>query len=229
MANVLLGNAIPKHLIGTTDSNFYVHYSELSTVEANWDLPTLGRRDVGANVFAFVAQETHDKIQTLVNPPLSQTFLNTSYPGPFNSVNVTSLPVPNTKLVVNGRKVLESIVKIWGSPELQRCTPYTGSVEVPSGANPPVIPKGCWFIHWHSIHSVIWPHPKKKTSFFLNFTYVCWQSVKFSWFYTCVCSRLWGVGELFHLMLWFFPLNTLFWVYPERRDYERSWSLPHLS
>ena len=143
MANILLGNAIPKHLIGTTDSNFYDHYSEISTVEANWDLPTLGRRDVGANVLAFVAQETHDVIRPLVNPPLSKTFLNSSYPGPFNSVNVTSLPVPNTRLVVNGRRVLESIVKIWGSPELQRCTPYTGSVEDPSGTNPPVLPKGC--------------------------------------------------------------------------------------
>jgi len=143
VANILLGGAVPKHLIGTTDSNFYDHYSEISTVEANWDLPTLGRRDVGANVFAFVAQETHDSIRPLVNPPLSQTFLNSSYPGPYNSVNVTSLPIPNTSLVVNGRRVLDSIVKIWGSPELQKCTPYTGSVEVPSGTNPPVLPKGC--------------------------------------------------------------------------------------
>jgi len=143
VVNILLGNAVPKHLIGTTDGNFYNHYSELSTVEANWDLPTLGRRDVGANVFAFVAQETHDTIRPLVNPPLSQTFLNASYPGPFNSVNVTSLPIPNTTLVVNGRRVLDSIVKIWGSPGLQKCTPYTGSVEVPSRTNPPVFPKGC--------------------------------------------------------------------------------------
>lgn len=142
--NVLLGGAIPKHLMGTTDSSFYDHYSELATVEANWDLPTLGRRDVGANVFAFVAQETHDEIRTPENPPLSQTFLNSSYPGPFNSVNnATSLPVPNTSLVVNGRQVLDSVVKIWGTPELQKCTPYTGSVEVPSGANPPVLPDGC--------------------------------------------------------------------------------------
>ena len=139
----MLGGVIPKHLIGTKDSNFYNHYSEIATVEANWDLPTLGRRDVGANVFEFVAQKTHDEIRTLKNPPLSQTFLNSSYPGPFNSVNVIPIQIPNTRLVVNGRRVLDSIVKIWGSPELQRCTPYTGSVEVPSGANPPVLPKGC--------------------------------------------------------------------------------------
>jgi len=143
VANILVGNAVPKHLIGTTDSNFYNHYSEIATVEANWDLPTLGRRDVGANVFAFVAEQTHDLIRPLENPPLSQTFLNSSYPGPFNSINVIPLPIPNTTLVVNGRRVLDSIVKVWGSPELQRCTPYTGSVEVPSGTNPPVLPKGC--------------------------------------------------------------------------------------
>ena len=143
VANILLGNAVPKHLIGTTDSNFYVHYSELATVEANWDLPTLGRRDVGANVFSFVAEQTHNVVRNILDPPLEQTFLNSSYPGPFNSVTVTELPIPNTRLVVNGRRVLESIVKTWGSPELQRCTPYTGSLDVPSGTNPPVLPKGC--------------------------------------------------------------------------------------
>jgi acid phosphatase len=143
VANILLGGAVPKHLIGTNDSVFYDHYSELATVEANWGLPTLGRRDVGANVFSFVAKKTHDKIRSLVNPPLDQTFLNTSYPGPYNSFNVTPLPIPNTGLVVNGRRVLDSIVRTWGSPELQRCTPYNGSLEVPSGANPPVLPEGC--------------------------------------------------------------------------------------
>jgi acid phosphatase len=73
VANILLGGAVPKHLIGTNDSVFYDHYSELATVEANWGLPTLGRRDVGANVFSFVAKKTHDKIRSLVNPPLDQT------------------------------------------------------------------------------------------------------------------------------------------------------------
>lgn len=39
----LLGGAVPKHLAGTVDDTFYNHYSELSTVEANWGLHTLGR------------------------------------------------------------------------------------------------------------------------------------------------------------------------------------------
>ena len=137
---ILLGGAVPQHLVGTSDSNFYTHYSDIATIEANWDLPTLGRYDVGANVYALVAEKTHDELRTL---DINQVLLNQSYPGLFNSVNVTALPIPNTKLVVNGRRVLESIVKTWGSPELQKCTVYNGSLTIPSGENPPVLPKGC--------------------------------------------------------------------------------------
>lgn len=32
---VLLGDAMPKELVGTADGNYYNHYSELATVEAN--------------------------------------------------------------------------------------------------------------------------------------------------------------------------------------------------
>ena len=39
----LLGGAIPARSVGTVDKTFYNHYSELSTVEANWALHTLGR------------------------------------------------------------------------------------------------------------------------------------------------------------------------------------------
>jgi acid phosphatase len=34
--SVLVGDVVPEELVGTTDSNFYNHYSEISTVEANW-------------------------------------------------------------------------------------------------------------------------------------------------------------------------------------------------
>jgi hypothetical protein len=34
--SVLLGDAVPEELEGTTDDNYYNHYSEISTVEANW-------------------------------------------------------------------------------------------------------------------------------------------------------------------------------------------------
>ena len=138
---ILLGNAVPSDLVGTQDSTFYTHYSDLATVEANWKLHTLGRYDVGANVFSFVAKETGDVIRTL--PNLDQTFLNSSYPGIFNTGPQAPLPIPNTSLVVDCRTVLPAIVKTWGSPALQKCTTYNGSVIVPSSANPPVLPAGC--------------------------------------------------------------------------------------
>jgi Phosphoesterase family len=63
---VFIGDSIPDELVGTTDDKFYDHYSEISTVEANWDLYTLGRWDVGANVFANVAQHTGDRSAQVV-------------------------------------------------------------------------------------------------------------------------------------------------------------------
>ncbi|KAF8812749.1 acid phosphatase [Phlegmacium glaucopus] len=143
VAAILLGGAVPASLVGTSDTAFYDHYSEIATVEANWGLPTLGRYDVGANVFSFVAQHTGDVVRTLGSPSLSQTFLDSSYPGLFNSKTKRSLPVPNTTLVVNGRAVLPQIVQTWGSAALQACTVYNGSLGVPSGANPPVLHAGC--------------------------------------------------------------------------------------
>jgi hypothetical protein len=63
VAGILLGSVIPKNLIGTKDDSYYNHYSELSSVEANWDLHTLGRWDVGANVWEFVGKNTGDVIR----------------------------------------------------------------------------------------------------------------------------------------------------------------------
>ena len=145
VVGILLGSAVPTDLVGTSDTAFYDHYSQLATVEANWDLPTLGRYDVGANVFSFVAQQTGDKIRTLTSPlaTLSETLLDASYPGIFNSEKTAPLPIPNTSLVVNGRSVLPAIVQTWGTAALQACTAYNGSLGVPSAKNPPVLPKGC--------------------------------------------------------------------------------------
>ena len=138
---VLLGTAVPRELVGTSDAAFYNHYSNLATVQANWRLHTLGRFDVGSNVFSFVAKHTGDKIRTLET--LSETFLNASYPGPFNNVPTGEFHIPNTRLIVNGRSVLPKIIETWGSRELQRCTIYTGALEIPSALNPPVLPEGC--------------------------------------------------------------------------------------
>jgi acid phosphatase len=115
---ILLGDAVPQHLVGTTDSNYYNHYSEIATVEANWDLHTLGRWDVGANVYKFVADKTKvDKVrQWTGKPALNDMYFNTSYPGNFNSINSSvPWPVPNTKAEYACRSVLPEIVKTWGS------------------------------------------------------------------------------------------------------------------
>ena len=133
---VLLGDAIPQDLVGTTDNNFYDHYSEVSTVEANWGLYTLGRWDVGANVFSFVAAKTGDQLRTLQKPPLDQTYLNSSYPGILNTKTYAAQPVPDCDSQRNGRTTLPAIKKIWSSQQAKNY--YHGQLEIPSGMNPPV-------------------------------------------------------------------------------------------
>jgi hypothetical protein len=138
--SIILGDAVPKKLVGTTDSQFYNHYSELATVEANWDLHTLGRWDVGANIFSFVADKTGDENTAWATASglSSSHFFNSSFSGPFSDDDkVTTLPVPNTKLVRNGRKVLGKIARTWGDASLQSQTYYQNTVQIPDGMHPP--------------------------------------------------------------------------------------------
>lgn len=135
--SVLLGDAVDPKLAGTTDTTFYDHYSEIATVEANWDLHTLGRWDVGANVFNIVAEKTGDEIRAWEGTPdFTNTFLNNSYPGIFNiDVGIvpsafSPQPVPNSNLVVNGRTVLPLIQSEWLSQVDQSY--YQGQLEIPS-------------------------------------------------------------------------------------------------
>lgn len=137
--SVLLGDSVPKHLIGTTDSSYYDHYSELSTVEANWDLYTLGRWDVGANVFSEVAARTGDQVREwCAKPSLNDRFFNSSYAGIFNSKTWAPQPVPNSLSFRNGRTTLPSIQEQWITQQYK--TYYYGQLEIPDGANPPVYP-----------------------------------------------------------------------------------------
>jgi hypothetical protein len=56
---LLLGNAVPESLWGQTDPYFYTHYSQLATVELNWNLYNLGRGDATPpynNIYSFVAK-----------------------------------------------------------------------------------------------------------------------------------------------------------------------------
>ncbi|KAI6979182.1 acid phosphatase phoa [Hortaea werneckii] len=138
--SVLLGGAVPKDLEGSKDDKYYNHYSELSTVEANWNLHTLGRWDVGANVFDLVACETGD----IYRPNLAATaeeptiFYNSSFAGPFNE-DFQSAPYspPNLdiKSPMTHRTVLPAIKKQWkGHTE---GTYYHDRVEIPDGQHPP--------------------------------------------------------------------------------------------
>ena len=135
--SILLGGAVPKSLQGTTDSNYYNHYSGLSTVEANWGLHTLGRFDIGANVFKLVADQTNDSIRTWpqITGDNPTVFSNQSFAGYFNSDNTqVPFPAPNINAVVNSRTVLPAIRKTWAS---SKNSYYTTNVQIPDGLNPP--------------------------------------------------------------------------------------------
>jgi len=137
--SILLGGAVAGQE-GTTDSSYYNHYSEIATVEANWGLDTLGRWDVGANVFAHVAAQTGDRVRANdavagANPTV---FQNSSFAGPFNDgFAQAGYPAPNTTLVSpNGRRhVLPAIVAQYAG--VQNETYYNATVAIPDGRHPP--------------------------------------------------------------------------------------------
>lgn len=120
VAGILLGDAIPHKLRGTVDDAYYNHYSEISTVEANWGLHHLGRWDVGANVWSWVGRKTGDKIRkwngAIAHGSFESYYWNQSYGGVFSSANDTThtYVAPNLKLKHNGRTILPAIAKLWG-------------------------------------------------------------------------------------------------------------------
>jgi acid phosphatase len=136
VVGILLGDAVPAHLVGTTDDTFYNHYSEIATVEANWGLHTLGRWDVGANVFKFVAEKTGDHVRKWSGKvPLNQMFFNASYAGKLSNKNTSvPWPVPNSKVKYAGRTVLPAIGRTWG--EMVDQSAYTAALEIPDGMHP---------------------------------------------------------------------------------------------
>ncbi|KAI1828288.1 acid phosphatase [Xylaria intraflava] len=135
----ILGDAVPEHLVGTTDDNYYNHYSEISTVCANWDLHTLGRWDVGANVIKVVAEKTGDVIRPWDGKtPFSEWYFNTSYAGVFNEDKGSLAPYPGPYLVKpkhHGRTVLPSIERAW--KHNSATVYYTDTVSTADGAHPP--------------------------------------------------------------------------------------------
>lgn len=142
VAGILLGSAVPQNLVGTTDSNYYNHYSELSTVEANWDLHTLGRWDVGANVWELVANKTGDVVRqwnsTIAHGALDTYLWNQSYGGVFSNANDTthSYVAPNLQIQRNGRTVLPAIASTWGNTS-SLPSYYEDIIELPDDFHPP--------------------------------------------------------------------------------------------
>jgi acid phosphatase len=134
---ILLGDAVPADLVGTVDNAIYSHYSEISTVEANWNLHTLGRYDVGANVFAFVAKQTGDTIRNWTGTPsFDSMYFNQSYAGPLNAKPAGAWPEPNTAAVINGRTVLPAVVSTWD--KFSKTTVYGTGIEHADGQHPAV-------------------------------------------------------------------------------------------
>lgn len=139
IVTLLLGSAIPPALKGTEDNTFYTHYSLLSTVEYNWGLSHLGRYDVGANVFRYVADiggykknKDPENLATLNN--------SVSYPGVLNNETSKVLPIPspNLKLIgASGLGILDLIAKAWPATGDAK-TPYDGSGNVYDGDTLPV-------------------------------------------------------------------------------------------
>ncbi|KAH6654882.1 acid phosphatase [Truncatella angustata] len=136
---ILLGDAVPAELVGTSDENYYNHYSEISTVSANWDLHTLGRFDVGANVFKLVADKTGDSVREWHGEiELENRYFNYSYAGHFNTHGGnTRYPGPNLGSCSkpHNRTILPSIQQTWqGNPAPVY---YDFKLEIPDGLNPP--------------------------------------------------------------------------------------------
>ncbi|AMD21009.1 HEL272Wp [Eremothecium sinecaudum] len=124
--SLLLGGAIPEKLRGTVDDTYYDHYSQLSTVEANWDLPSLGRNDVYANVFEFAAEKC------LIDNSVVDTtnmYSNVSYVGYFSN-REEKLPIPDIESInMNGKGVLKSIKDTWAEAYWQEAVHfYSGEV-----------------------------------------------------------------------------------------------------
>lgn len=135
IVSVLLGGAVPDTLKGTKDDTFYSHYSVLSTLENNWELPNLGRYDVGANVFKLVADKTgyknhaSDDIAAVNNSLSYGGFLN------WNPRKYLPIPPPNLKLIGAGGHSVADVVQQQWNLAVNDKTPYDGSGHLYDGGD----------------------------------------------------------------------------------------------
>lgn len=130
---LLIGGAIDKSLHNTSDSTYYTHYSEISSIEDNWDLYSLGRSDLNsdgnANVFQFVANKTgymNKEVDT------SNQYFNKAIDGYWNDIQ-RMLPVVNCSAKgVTGKGVLPKIKDKW-------CTKSNPSSQSSTSSNAVVV------------------------------------------------------------------------------------------
>lgn len=112
---VILGGAVPPSARGTTTTMYFNHYSALSTVSVNWDLPSLGRWDCAANVFPPVAEKANYTNTDIVYGSMKW---DVSYPGPLNRDAETLpgfWPYPETVAHCAADKgVLPAVIDHWG-------------------------------------------------------------------------------------------------------------------
>ncbi|WOO85657.1 putative acid phosphatase [Vanrija pseudolonga] len=95
---VLLGGAVPANLKGTNDSTFYTHYSTLSSIENNWDLPSLGRQDANktvAAVWQFQTNITGYQNYVPAAAEIPQLNLTGIFPGVANDEAWIPVPAPD--------------------------------------------------------------------------------------------------------------------------------------
>lgn len=108
---VALGGAVPSNLKNTTDSTYLTHYSMLSSVEANWNLKSLGRGDVNktmSNVLPFYAQTFGYTNTDVDEADIPQTNITGAAPGPLSLTRNTLFYAPDDVNVIGagGQKVL---------------------------------------------------------------------------------------------------------------------------
>lgn len=127
--------------MGTVDDNYYNHYSEISSIEANWELHHLGRWDIGANVWSFVADKTKDIVRRwdpkIAKDAFENYFWNQSYGGVFSSASTSShlYVKPNLNIARNKRTILPAIARIWQRSTLPSY--YSDIIELPDALHPP--------------------------------------------------------------------------------------------
>ncbi|SPO32028.1 related to acid phosphatase [Ustilago trichophora] len=108
---VALGGAVPSNLKNTTDHTYMTHYLALSSVEANWNLKSLGRGDVNktmANVFPFYSEIFGYQNTQVDDANIPQTNITGVAPGPLSDTSFTLFYAPNDVKVIGagGQPVL---------------------------------------------------------------------------------------------------------------------------